>query len=46
VAHYAEFSEAFRTSADDYLRARDPPPEKDLRDRLEAALEGRAAPGG
>jgi len=45
VAHYAQFSETFRRSVDDYLRGGDPLLEKVLRDRLEAALKGRPAPG-
>ncbi len=46
VAHYGQFSETFRASVDGYLRGRDELPEDEVRDRLEAALEGRPPPGG
>jgi multiple sugar transport system substrate-binding protein len=41
VAHYAQFSQAFRADALTYLRNNEPLDETRLRDDLEEALKGR-----
>jgi hypothetical protein len=45
VPHYAEFSAAFRSVADGYLRRKEQIVGDPVRERLEAALDGRPPDG-
>jgi len=44
LPHYAQFSESFRTTVDDYLRQGELPTEDALREQLDAARRGRLVP--